>query len=717
MPIIGCYFAIAMRQLFDQQTATDLEFESMRLLLSDACHSATAKERMLSLMPLRKFDEANLALNQAAELLQIRNSQSSFPRLEFEELHLEIQRLGIAGGVVDLEGFVRLLDASNLMNNVLQFFKGEQELFPNLHALANEAYYTNGIVKPIDKVLDQRLQVRDSASPELQRIRSSIATVRRDISKNFDKVLRKLNREGYLADTKEAYLNDRRVLSVVSSFKRQVPGNVVGNSKSGNFTFIEPQENMALNNELEMLLDDERTEIRRIFLALTNEIRQLLPLIEIYQKVLCEFDFINAKVRVAQRMDAQRPAVENESYVELINAYHPLLLLANKEAGLKTIPQSLYLDKFCRMMVISGPNAGGKSITLKTVGLLQIMVQSGLLVPADASSKFGWFHHVLSDIGDNQSIANQLSTYSYRLKRMKFFLEVANKRSLLLLDEFGTGSDPDLGGALAEVFFETLYNRRSFGVITTHYANIKLKAARLRNAQNASMLFDSESLEPLYQLSVGQPGSSFTFEVAQINGIPQEIIEEAKTRLDANKVEMDKLIATLQKEKSEIEQLNKASRAAEQAAIEAKEESDLLSEHFAERLQRQQQLIEKNNKDLGNGKKMGQFIQSYRMKGQNKPLLEEIRKFLAIEKSKLVKKKEQAKVKMDEPIQVPKPRPKKNKKEAPKATPKPVVVGSNVRMMNGTNKGEVIEIKGKEATVMFGIFKTKVKVEELEVVG
>jgi DNA mismatch repair protein MutS2 len=704
-----------MRQLFDKQTATDLEFDVIRSHLAELCHSASAKDRMSELAPLRRYEEAIVALDQASELLQIRDNLSSFPRLEFEELHLEIQRLGITGGVIDLDGFVRLRAASNLMNDVLHFFKGEEELFPQLHALANQAYITSGIVKPIDKVLDQRLEVRDSASSELQRIRGSIGTVRRDISKNFEKVLRKLKRDGYLAATNEAYINDRRVLSVVSSHKRQVAGNVVGNSKSGSFTYIEPQENMGLNNELEMLLDDERTEIRRIFLALTNEIRQLLPLIETYQSVLTEFDFINAKVRLGQKMDARRPAIENESFLELINAYHPLLLLSNKNEGLKTIPQSMYLDKFCRMMVISGPNAGGKSITLKTVGLLQIMIQAGLLVPADESSKFGWFHYVLSDIGDNQSIANQLSTYSYRLKRMKFFLEVANKRSLLLLDEFGTGSDPDLGGALAEVFFETIYNRRSFGIITTHYANIKLKAARLRNAQNASMLFDSESLEPLYQLSVGQPGSSFTFEVAQINGIPQEIIEEAKTRLDANKVEMDKLIATLQKEKSEIELLNKVSKEAEASALEAKEESDALSEHYAERLQRQQQLIEKNNKDLSNGKKMGQFIQSYRMKGQNKPLLEEIRKFLAIEKSKLVKKKELAKVKKEEPITVPKPRPKE-KKEVPKTPPKPVVVGSNVRMMNGSNKGEVIEIKGKEATVMFGIFKTKVKASELEVV-
>lgn len=366
-------------------------------------------------------------------------------------------------------------------------------------------------------------------------------------------------------------------------------------------------------------------------------------------------------------------------------------------------------------MVISGPNAGGKSITLKTVGLLQIMVQCGLLVPCDPSSKFGWFQNVLSDIGDNQSIANQLSTYSYRLKRMKYFLDVSNKRTLLLLDEFGTGSDPELGGALAEVFFETLYNCKSFGVITTHYANIKMKAARLRNAVNASMLFNSDSLEPLYQLSVGQPGSSFTFEVAQINGIPNELIEDAKTRLSANKVELDRLIAVLQKEKSEVEALNLAASEAQRKAEEAQEEYQALSEHFEQRLQRQQDVIEKNNKDLTNGKRMTQFINSYRLKGNNKKLLDEVKKFIAVEKSKLVTKKEQSKTKQLAK-NVPSRNAIKKKKQAPKLPPKPILVGSKVRMNNGSQNGEVAEIKGKEATVVFGNFKMKVKLSELEVV-
>lgn len=707
-----------MRPEIDIQTIQDLEFRAIRSMLVDLCYGETAKSRMEQLEPLERLHEANDALDAAAELLAIRNEEDGFPRLEFEELEAEIRQLGITASILELEGIIRLLDASRLVNDIMQFLRKRDEDYPQLFDIAQSAYFTKEIIDPIEQVLDRRMQVKDDASPELLKIRQQIRRTRNEINKNFERVVKKLGRDGFLGDTVEAYINDRRVLTVVSNYKRQVPGNVVGASKTGSFTYIEPKENMALNNELEMLLDDERAEIRKIFKVLTDTLRVHIDLVRSYQFILTTLDFIQAKVRLAQRLGASRPALLDEPQLELIKAYHPLLLLSNKDAGLNTIPQSLYMDKFCRMMVISGPNAGGKSITLKTVGLMQIMVQSGLLVPCDPSSTFGWFHHILSDIGDNQSIANQLSTYSYRLKRMNHFLSKANKRTLLLLDEFGTGSDPELGGALAEVFFETLYNRRSFGVITTHYANIKLKAARLKNAVNASMLFDRESLEPLYQLSVGQPGSSFTFEVAQINGIPQDLIEEAKTRLDANKVEMDKLIANLQKEKSEVEQLNKASRRAQEEADEAKEEYEDLIAHYEERLLKQQQLIEKNNKALSNGKKMEQFIQSYRMKGHNKKLLEEVKKFLAIEKSKIVKKKEQAKHKQTEYVQTtPAKRPKKKKTPAaPPPPPKPIELGSVVRMKNSSQKGEVLEIKGKEALVLFGNFKTKAKLADLEAV-
>jgi DNA mismatch repair protein MutS2 len=366
--------------------------------------------------------------------------------------------------------------------------------------------------------------------------------------------------------------------------------------------------------------------------------------------------------------------------------------------------------------VISGPNAGGKSVTLKTIGLLQLMLQSGLLVPVDPNSKMCLFQQVLTDIGDNQSIENELSTYSYRLKRMKHFLEVSNKRTLLLLDEFGTGSDPELGGALAEVFFEELYNRKSFGVITTHYANIKLKADQLKNAINGCMLFDTETLEPLYKFSTGQPGSSFTFEVAQINGIPLNLIEEAKTRLDDRKVKMDKLLSDLQKEKTYLEKLNKEHIEAQRIALEAKEEYLERKKRFEDKLKTQQETIERNNKYLNAGKKMLGFIDRYltktRKKDANQPLLAEINKYLAVEKAKIEDALRAEKLKAEANAK----KPKKKKVQKPESDPyqrHKIVVGSTVKLISTKQSGTVEAIDGEMVTVVFGFLRMKVEREKL----
>jgi DNA mismatch repair protein MutS2 len=330
----------------------------------------------------------------------------------------------------------------------------------------------------------------------------------------------------------------------------------------------------------------------------------------------------------------------------------------------------------------------------------------------------GLFQQVLTDIGDNQSIVNQLSTYSYRLKRMKHFLEVANRRSLLLLDEFGTGSDPELGGALAEVFFETLYNKKCFGVITTHYNNIKLKAGQLKNARNGCMLFDTESLEPLYQLSIGQPGSSFTFEVAQINGIPQALIEEAKTRMDSKKVLLDQMISTLQKEKGQFEKLNHNSRQTTKEAEEAKKRFEEAKAKFEERSKTQQEIIERNNKYLTSGKKMKQFIDRFQVgkqaKTANKKLLEEVMQFLAIEKSKILEAKEAERLKQE--AEAASKRFKKPQKATAKSTEIPMVVGSRVKLEGNKEVGTVIEISGQEVIVAYGMMRVKVPRKKLVVV-
>lgn len=702
---------------FDEQTVKDLEFSTIREWLVGYSIGETAKQRLLNLMPSNRFTDVKLELDRVNEFLSIRTEGEVFPALDFEELLTEIKLLPIQNAVLSQDGFSRLTTASYICNSIIFFFDKREKEYPLLSNLLKEAYYSTEIIDAVEKVFDRRGIVKDDASPLLFEIRQQIKIVKNQINKNFDRELRKLLKENILGDTKETFVNDRRVLTVLSTHKRKIPGTVVGSSKTGSLTFIEPIANVALNNEFELLLDDERKETYRILQVLTREIAHLLPLIQAYQTILTEFDFINAKTKLALELNCCLPAIEDDMKIELINVVHPILWKNNKALGKKTLSQYLYMDKFSRMLVISGPNAGGKSITLKTIGLLQLMLQAGLLVPVDPNSKMCFFQQVLTDIGDNQSIENELSTYSYRLKRMKHFLEVSNRRTLLLLDEFGTGSDPDLGGALAEVFFENLYNKKSFGVITTHYANIKLKADQLKNAINGCMLFDTETLEPLYKFSLGQPGSSFTFEVAQINGIPVELIEEAKTRLDVRKVSMDKLLGELQKEKTYLERLNNEHIEAQELAQKAKNEYLEKKERFEEKLRIQQETIEVNNKYITGGKKLKQFIDKYQAKNKkkdaNKPLLDEIAKYISLEKNKIEEAKRVEKLKSEVNLKKPVSKRKKEIIERDEFERAKIKIGSTVKLISTKQSGTVDEINGEMITVLFGFMRMKVEKEKL----
>lgn len=702
----------------DKQTIEDLEFANIKEMLVKICFGPTASERVRNLTTLRNISEVDLALSLVQEFVDIQEEEAVFPRLEFTELTKEIVFLKKRGSQLTLEGFVALLQASRIANALVKFIKPFEEDYPHLFGLIQNTYFSKEIIQPIEKVLDAKHQIKDDASPRLFEIRMDIRSLRQKINTNFDRILKRLQGSGVLADTSESFVNGKRVLAVSASHKRSIPGGIVGSSNNGHVAYIEPRSNQPLHSELEQLIEEERLEINKIFKALTKELSQHIELIETYQYLLPELDFIQAKGRLAKRMNALKPHVEHkETVIDIIEAQHPLLLLANNELGKPTFPQSVKMDKFSRMMVISGPNAGGKSITLKTVGLLQVMFQCGLLVPVDHRSKMGWFHTILTDIGDNQSIENELSTYSYRLQRMKYFLDVANKKTLLLLDEFGTGSDPELGGALAEVFFENLYNKKCFGVITTHYANIKLKASRLRNAVNASMLFDRDSLAPMFELSVGQPGSSFTFEVAQTNGIPLDLIENAKQLLDVKRVEMDRLISELQKEKSEIQKLNDANIKAEKKAEESQLYYEDMQHHLAQQIQKQQAQLEQNNKYINWGKKMEQLFQKMKGNKASKPFMEEVRKYLIIERTKLyeVKKKEKLKKQVKKNFK-PKIERVSKKKAEPQKVVKPINVGSKVRLITGTEVGEVLDIKGKDVIILFGNFQTKTKINKLEAV-
>ena len=707
----------------DQQTYDDLEFNVLTDQLLEYCVGPTATSNVLNLTPITDESKLKRYLNQVNELVEIRTAKKTFPRIEFEELKAEIKMLQIDSSVLNENSFNKILLASSLGNDLIRFFQTNEGLYPNLASILNRIYFTDEIISEIEKIFDKKGKVKDDASQNLSDIRQRIKALERQIHRNFEKELRKLERKGVLSDTKESFFDNRRTLAIVSTYKREVNGVISGTSKSGNVTYIEPQSNVPLNFEKEQLLDDERKEIFKILKQLTATIAVHIDLIKGYQQVLTTFDFVNAKTRLALKLDASLPGIHTEEQnVEWIEAYHPVLKLNYEKEGKKVIPQDIRLDPSNRMMVISGPNAGGKSITLKTVGLLQLMLQCGLLVPAHPGSSTYLFNSLLTDIGDNQSIVNELSTYSYRLKRMRHFLNVANKDALLLLDEFGTGSDPDLGGALAEVFFEELYDMNCFAVITTHYANIKLRADKLPNAVNGCMLFDTTTLKPLFKFSVGQPGSSFTFEVAQMNGIPKKIIHKAKQKLDINRVRMDKLLSELQKEKSYLSRLNKEHIEAQKIAEESRQRYEISKSDYDERLASLRSRAKEGDKFISLGKKLQQFIDQYKTKSKKKnanaALIDEVKKYIAVEKSKIeevkneeiLKKKRQAEIKRNKKKKAQKP--KKDQFNQGK-----IKVGSTVKLISTKQKGVVEETDGHDVTVMFGFMRMKVAKEKLIWVG
>ena len=696
----------------DNQTILDLEFNVIVEWLEQYAIEKTAIRKIKELKPSNDFIKIEFELNQLNELRTIRISNESFPALDFEELEQEIKLLKIHNAIISIEGFRRIYQASNLVNRMVSFFEYHKKRFPSLEKIVENCEINYEINKKIDLVFDRTGNVKDDASPQFHEIRQRIKTLRNQINRNFERELRKLLKDQILGDVTEGFINERRVLSVQSSFKRKVPGNVHGSSKTGSLTYVEPQSNVPLNNEMEFLLDDERKEIQRILKQLTSDISIYYKLIKSYQQCLVDFDFLNAKCRLALEMNAILPLINRKTDFDYVEAYHPILRNTNSLVKKETKSQAIRMNQNQRMMVISGPNAGGKSITLKTVGLLQLMLQSGLLIPVNENSKACFFQQIYSDIGDNQSIENELSTYSYRLQRMNHFLKGSNHRTLLLLDEFGTGSDPELGGALAEVFFEELYKKSAFAVITTHYSNIKLKANALKNAINGCMLFDTSTLKPKYEFAMGQPGSSFTFEVAKMNGINPELISTAKGLLDEKKVNLDRLLNELQSNKNQLEKLIQENRESQARAQEARNQFVEKKEHYENRLKSQQSLIDQNNKHLVAGKKMVYFIEKFNLKSQKKDanmaLWEEIKNFMKLEKFKT-----QVKIQKQKTENTTLKITKSEQKKQDSLNQHLIALGSSVQVLGTNRVGIVDKINDKYLEVIFGNTLIKVQREKL----
>ena len=538
------------------------------------------------------------------------------------------------------------------------------------------------------------------------------------------------NSADYLDEIKETVMENRRVLAVKAMYRRKVKGSILGASKTGSIVYIEPDTTHQHQRELNNLEFEETEEIKRILLDLTLFVKGFKPLLEQYQLYLVLIDVLYSKAKYANAIGGIRPEITETQSLYLKDAFHPLLLLANNEEGKETFSQTLGMDPESRIIVISGPNAGGKSITLKTVGLLQLMFQSGMLVPVHERSKMCFFKSILSDIGDNQSIENHLSTYSYRLKQMNYFLKKCSKETLFLIDEFGTGSDPDLGGALAETFLEVFYDREAFGIITTHYSNLKLLANELPHIQNANMLFDEKTLLPIYKLIIGQAGSSFTFEVAQKNGIPYSLINRSKKKIERGKVRFDKTIARLQKERSKLEKTERALKQNEvKKGLEA-EKLESTNQKAQKKLQSFQQLYDSNQRLIYLGKKLVDLGDKYYDNKRKRELMSELFKLVQIEnskKTKLSNKQKKAKIIKDNRIQkeveqkMVKIRKEKKaaKAKAAKTPSKPkhdFVVGEDVRMDDGRAIGSIDKIEKGKATVNYGLFTTKVSLERLEYV-
>jgi DNA mismatch repair protein MutS2 len=553
--------------------------------------------------------------------------------------------------------------------------------------------------------------------------------VRGKVNQSFGQAMSQYNSLGYLDEIKESFVDNRRVLAVLSMYRRKVKGAILGSSKTGSIAYIEPEATFRYSRELSNLEYEEREEITRILKKLSNDIRPFLVLLKQYQEFLSDIDVIAAKAKYANKINAVLPTITTEKELYFRDAFHPILFLSNLEKKEKTFPQTIELNPESRIIVISGPNAGGKTISLKTVGLLQLMLQSGILIPVHERSKTFLFDRILTDIGDNQSIENHLSTYSYRLKNMNYFLKKCNAKTLFLIDEFGTGSDPELGGALAETFLEEFYHREAFGIITTHYSNLKILANELPFASNANMLFDEKSLEPMYKLILGQAGSSFTFEVAQKNGIPYGLINRAKKKIEGGKVRFDKTIATLQKERSKLEKTSLNLKEEESKAREESKKMQTINSKIQEKLERYQELYDANQRLIYMGQKVDDISVKYFNNKDKKVLIGEFLKIVEIENSKrkkaTVKEKaakeiiqkiviEEVKVKVEE-IRAEKK--EKKLKAIPEEKPKVTLkVGDRVRMFDGKAIGTIDKIEKNKAVVNYGVFTSKVNLEQLEFV-
>ena len=645
-------------------------------------------------------------LRQSHEYKQLLQNSIYFPNDPVFNLSKELKLLSIPGAVLAGDELTELRKLAGLMKDIFRWFDVERRnVYNGLAKIIDGTYYEKVIAEMIDDVLDENAQVKDNASNELQSIRMNLYRKRNELRRMFDRIISKLNKQGYLADIEESFLNGRRVVAVYAEQKRTVKGILHGESESRRTSFIEPEETIELNNDIYSLENDEKKEIYRLMRELTSKLSVYASLLSGYHSIAGEYDFIRAKAKFALDVNAEFPIVEDKAVVHLEKAFHPLLYLYNKKAHKPTTPVSLSLDENNRILVISGPNAGGKTVTLKTVGLLQMMVQSGLLVPVHSSSKFGVFKQLLIHIGDTQSLEFELSTYSSHLKNMKHFMEVASGKTLFFIDELGSGSDPNLGGAFAEVILEEMVRKHAFGIVTTHYLNLKVMASKTPGIVNGAMAFDEKSLMPLYKLNIGKPGSSYTFAIAERIGLDKQLINRARKMVDEEHFRLDKLLNRTEQDLHNLEKKEKELHQLLQENEKLKKEMN----HVMDREKHDQQIeLLKHQNKVSEEKlvylkemerKLKQMVVDWRKEEDKSKVIKNISSLLFNKNERKAAGKMQKKVE-SKFIEL----------------PGEIKIGEKVKMKKNHQVGEVIELRGKKAVVKIGLLPMHVDIRDLVLV-
>lgn len=689
---------IPLKVLYPTNFEQKLGFDQVRENIRLECLSTLGQGYVEKIRFTDDIDLIQKLLEQTHEFKNILVQGLNFPSSNFLDVVPYLSKIKPAGSFLETEELRDIKLSLLTIFSCIDFFESKDE-FPVLKELPKGIDIDRTLYKQIDKIISDKGEVKDDASPELREIRRTLLSEQSRIRKELDRILRSIKKEGFAEEEVSVTVrNGRMVIPVAAEHKRKVKGFIHDESSTGQTVFIEPAEVLEINNDIKDLEYKERREVIRLLILVSDLLRENLFQLSKAYRFLGQVDFIRAKARFAIKIEGSKPFIHKNQVFNWKKAKHPLLYLSLKKQDKNIVPLHLRLNTNERILLISGPNAGGKSVTLKTIGLLQYMMQSGLLVSMDDSSEMGIFQNIFIDIGDEQSIENDLSTYSSHLTNMKHFLNFSNRKTIILIDEFGTGTEPILGGAIAESVLEKLNSLKTFGVITTHYANLKTFGDRTEGIVNGAMRFNTEKLEPLYELEIGKPGSSFAFEIARKIGLPEEVLESSKNKIGTTQLDFDKLIAELEVEKTKLKAAN--ARVADKEILLNKTQHDVAQ---------QKDFLEENKKNIINEAKLKA---KELFKEANQKIEQTIREIKENKADKDITKI--ARIELEDFKNTIAP-----EEDKPKVTPMVVEsgeikAGDVVRVKDSGALGEVIAIKGKDVEISIGELKSTIKLSRLE---